>query len=252
MNQIDKYFEDILYPRFESYKVNGDIFEKLSKDIRKRLLSIISRWNDLDYRRTLFVTGVEEAYFYNPPVNIEIRCLVVLAIRNSIIEDLASTDQAAKSFGLEKTLIPDLDIRKFTTDAINFFSKFNFENDDCIPLSPEDDVYGSLETSYPLSWNVIKELGKVYFTNKKYANLIFFTDSFKSLTRNPHKLFNVIETVLAKNATVVTSNFFISRDYVSYRQIFVRPGHSKQDMINNLKNRHGLSKLHLKALNSIS
>ncbi|MGR6129276.1 hypothetical protein [Paenibacillus sp. SER-28] len=306
MEVIDNYLQNVLFPRFEQYEMNKDNIERVGLDIKTRLLSLFNNWNNCDNRRALLVTSVEEAHYYQPPEDIEIRCLVVLTIRNSLIEDLASTNEAAKLMGLQKTIIPERDIRKFTSDAIKYFC--------CIDISTvsksviiDNDVYGKLMSSYPLAWGIIKELGKIVFQNKKYSiiddktnksivknskqksdNLlrndqyfkentvvlsgmdpnidpylsnvlkaisegypIFFTDSFKTITRNPEKLLKIIDYVLANNASIVTCNFYISRDYVSARSELQRPMHSESETIEKLKNKNGLSKTHLKALNYI-
>lgn len=307
MDYIENYFNTILYPRFKEYGLNEETIDKVGIDIRTRLYSLLYNWSNIEIRRTLLVTCIEEAYFYEPPRHIEVRCLVLLAIRNSLLEDLASTNEAAKLLGLRKTVIPEQDIRKFTSDAINYFS-----NIDIIEISKsikkiENDIYGSLIHSYPAAWGILRELGNIVFQNKKYTILtdvrntniqsdvklttvdieeidqhfkkttvvlsgmdpnidpylsdvlkaiskgypFFFTDSFKSLTRNPEKLFRIMELVLTSNASFVSCNFYLSRDYVSYRSVFLRPMHSEKELLEKLKNKNGLTKTHLNALKFI-
>ncbi|MCM3294212.1 hypothetical protein M3661_29435 [Paenibacillus sp. MER 180] len=292
---IETYLTDVLYPKLKQYSITEDVINKVGTDIKSRIHSLLSHWNNTEFKRTLLVTGIEEAFFYQPPTQIEVRCLVVLTIRNSLFEDLSSTNEAAQSLGLDKTIIPEHDVRKFTSDAINYFSGIDLS--ECSgTLESGKDIYGSLKTLYPRAWNVLKELGDIVFRNKKYAvinhsnsrvhnvklksdNLInidqyykkktvilsgmdpnidphllnvlksiqegtpfFFTDSFKSITRNPDKLFKVIENVLARNASIVTCNFYLSQEYVSCRGNLLRPGHSRKDILENLNNRSGLTK----------
>lgn len=305
LGHLECYFSDVLYPRLSSYGLEDDLIMSVCNDIRNRLLSIISRWDNIKFKRTLLVTCVEEASFYQPPVHLEKRCLVVLAIRNSIIEDLSSTDEAARNLGLSKSVISDAEIRKITSEAIQFFDALNINEYANSDTTPENDVYGLLESKYPTAWNVLSHLGEAVFENKKYSILQkndslskskntplnkviefdqsmknstvvlsgmdpnfdphllhvleaiknglpnFFSDSFKSITRNPDKLFNLFENVLMQGASVVTSNFYISCHYVSCRKTFIRPGHTSKDFIENLKNKNGLTKTHLSALRDI-
>lgn len=92
MDYIENYINAILYPRLIQYGLIEEIIHKVGDDIRMRLNSLLYYWNDIDVRRTLLVTCVEEAHFYEPFEQIEIRSLVVLTIRNSLLENLASTE----------------------------------------------------------------------------------------------------------------------------------------------------------------
>src|SRR6185437_7426627 len=49
-----------------------------------------------------------------------------------------------------------------------------------------------------------------------------FSDSFKMITRNPQKLFAVMEFVLANGRAVVTHNYYVRNGYVARRTPLVR------------------------------
>jgi hypothetical protein len=53
----------------------------------------------------------------------------------------------------------------------------------------------------------------------------FFIDSWKFLTRNPHKLFLGLEYVLAGGGKIVTHNAYLENGTVSCRRGFLRPAH---------------------------
>ncbi len=80
---------------------------------------------------------------------------------------------------------------------------------------------------------------------------VFYSDSFKSLTRHTEKLLKVIEYVLRHNGVFITANFYISNEYVSKRKDLLRPMHTNEDFISNLKNLHGLNKPHFNLLKSL-
>lgn len=76
----------------------------------------------------------------------------------------------------------------------------------------------------------------------------FIVDSFKSLSRNPEKLFKVMEFLLSRNIPFVTSNFYIENGHVERRMKPLRAGHTFEDMENNLKQYYMLGPRHKEAL----
>lgn len=75
-----------------------------------------------------------------------------------------------------------------------------------------------------------------------------YTDSFKTISRNPHKLFKVIEYVLAANSRFVTANYYIENGYVEKRENLLKPGHTVKDMIKNASNLKGVGRKHREVL----
>lgn len=65
---------------------------KILGDIKDRLCSLLARWDDEEYRETILFTTKEEALYYKPFAENEIRELVVAGIRNSMLEIAASTN----------------------------------------------------------------------------------------------------------------------------------------------------------------
>jgi hypothetical protein len=72
------------------------------------------------------------------------------------------------------------------------------------------------------------------------------------LTRNIDKLVKVIEYVLRKDCTFMTSNFYISNGYVAKRKDLLRPAHYDDDVEKNLRQFEGLRHTHLKAFKAVS
>lgn len=294
-NLINIYISEKLKSLLKSYNIHSEIIDITLNDIHDRLASIVSRWSDGEFRRTILVTGYEEAFFYEPHTDLDIRALVVIAVRNSIIEDLCSTKEAAQKMGLRKPAFPDDEVRVFTRDAINYFRQFDFSTD-LYGITPgKTDFYGKLQEIYPVAWEALKhlgdwstqhhvytplkqepmELGCLYAANDRGKfieevrsgmdpeidgelirqlqslepkNRVFLSDSFKAITRNPDKLFKVIEYILRTNSMLVTSNFHITNGYVARRNSLLKPGHNKKDMMINFNNFYGLRKSHREAL----
>ena len=78
-----------------------------------------------------------------------------------------------------------------------------------------------------------------------------FSASFKSITRNPRKLFAIIDTVLRHSGTVLTPNYLLSPSYLARRDPLLRPIHNHRDLECELHNATGLSERHKNALASL-
>ena len=76
----------------------------------------------------------------------------------------------------------------------------------------------------------------------------FISDSFKSVSRNIEKLLLIMEYVLRHDIPFVTSNYFITDDYIERRAKIIRAGHDREGIIHNWKNSKGLCENHAYAL----
>jgi len=77
---------------------------------------------------------------------------------------------------------------------------------------------------------------------------LFFSDSFKAVTRNTQKLLRTIEFVLSNGAAFVTHNYYLAQNYASRRQTLLRPCHYVSEATAKLNNQRGLSERHKSAL----
>lgn len=91
---------------FTSYSIPNNVIEIVNKDIETRIYSLLSRWTDIVFRRVLLTTGLEEATFYEPNEDLELKCFVVVVIRNSLFENLVSNRKAALELGRKDLLRP--------------------------------------------------------------------------------------------------------------------------------------------------
>ena len=128
--------------------------ERILNDIKNRMCSLLSRWNQEDFRRTILFVTDEEALFYEPAAPKDVKRFVVAAIRNSMLEVAASVN--CNELKMREPL-SDEKIRIITSSAICYFKECQFET-----LQEEArnlryiDVYGEAIQKYPLAWTVLK------------------------------------------------------------------------------------------------
>ena len=98
----------------------------------------------------MLLLGMEEGSFYEPPAKIEVRCFVVVTIRNSPIETIQS--DTYPEAGLSQ-ILNSKDVREITSEAIRYFSKQNFaELCSQAKLSTKRDLYLELAEKHPVAW----------------------------------------------------------------------------------------------------
>lgn len=148
--EIEKYLDE-LEKRLRRYKFQkpDDAIARVTDNLRENILSLIKIWDQAELRKTVLITGLEEALFYEPPVKVENRSFVVVAIRNSLIEDLASYDTG--SLGMTRRISDD-DIKEITRHAVTYFAKVDFGKlaDEFAQQIQENDYAEALD-KYPVA-----------------------------------------------------------------------------------------------------
>lgn len=218
---------------------------------------------------------------------LEIRALIVLCVRNSLIEDLNF------STGDHYPLLRDRDMPALTGEAASFFHKIDLSRA-ALPLSA--DLFGSLCHRFPNAWECLSTLahtttpeahytlqiktaepirfmsqddplaGPAFVTASGIAGdvdpsleriltqierleqSVLFVPSFARLTRNPEKLLGVLDHVLRHGATFVTFNYVLSDTYVARRNPLNRPPHDAREVSISQFNSTGLSRRHKELL----
>ncbi|HEX5414149.1 MAG TPA: hypothetical protein VFZ25_00685 [Chloroflexota bacterium] len=298
---IEAYLQNHLIPQLSVRGMDDDQIHRVADDVGRRLASVLSRWNDGDFREAILVLGEEEAAFWEPEdVDLAIRSLVVVGVRNSLVEDLSSTTEAARGLGLSRAVLPDGEMPLLTREAIRYFDSVELEKE-CRSIAvppPPQDVYGPLQTKYPLTWRALTELSELPHGEAAYAPLAarapalavgrpvdlhlttlgsprflsgmaaeiepelqrllrlarsgiypgLFSDSFKTITRNPQKLFAVMEFVLAHGQAVITHNYYLRNGYVARRTPLVRPAHTVEEIQAKFQDYSGLLPGHAEAI----
>lgn len=134
------------------------------EDVEKRLVSVLRHWQEPDFTRPLLEIGWEEGCNYDPAeAGTLIKALVVIAVRNSLLEDMGSTRPFHPTFQAKPSpIIRDTDMRAITSEAISFFETADL----CVPLnslkeSSDWDIFGELPQRYPVTWNALREASRL-------------------------------------------------------------------------------------------
>lgn len=144
---IQEYLCDLLDNQLRDIKYR--FREQIVNDIRNRMCSLLSRWDWEDFRRTVLFVTDEEALFYEPIAEDDVRRFVAATIRNSMLEVAASVN--CNQFKMQEPL-SDEKIKSITTAAICYFKQCDFKT-----LQNETgnleyvDVYEEAIRKYPLA-----------------------------------------------------------------------------------------------------
>jgi hypothetical protein len=158
MSAIAGYTQSILVPQLRSLGLNRRQREMVVADVTRRLASLLAHWSDLPFRRTLLLLGSEEASFWEPAgSSLDIRSLVVLAVRNSLITDLNASRAHTRALRSPKPLLPDERMPWITGEAIGYFQRVNLG---AVRVQPGQDLFGSLPGRFPNAWHVLSLLGR--------------------------------------------------------------------------------------------
>ena len=149
---IEQYVQDILTPWLRSKSLPAQAVPLVAADVSDRLHSTLRHWGVADYRAALLMPTREEAIFYEPrTVPLDVRSLVVLCVRDSLVEDWCS-----EGSGRDAPLT-DTDVRELTTIAITYFSGQSIKALARLAL-PDKNVFGDLPAKYPAAWQALSML----------------------------------------------------------------------------------------------
>ena len=172
MNQeiINKYTDEILYNQLLNLNIKEKYAIEITENIKEQIYAIIYHWKDVHFRKALLVIGEEEAKFYEPEADLDVKTFVVVAIRNSLIEIIFS-DECYK-FGIKEAL-PGKCVKLITSSAIEYFSKVEF-NKICEELQGIDinDKYKNIASKYPMAWEALCKLGNCIGKKVIYKNTV--------------------------------------------------------------------------------
>ncbi len=132
---VDSYLDRILLPELALCTLSPAQQKILALDVRDRLNSLLAHWGDVAFRRAVLLIGLEEASFYEPAAaDLEVRALVNVAIRNSLLEDLAASNASMPELTFPRPIITDVGMAVLTETAVEFFQKMGLTN--IAPLAP--------------------------------------------------------------------------------------------------------------------
>jgi hypothetical protein len=138
MDAIDVYLDTILLPQLEDLGVQSfpGASEAVVTDIRCRLQSVLSRWQDKPTRNTLLFLGGEEGAFYEPrSASLEVRAFVVVTVRNSLLEDLGIPGASLVAADVPEAEKPmqGADVRPITEAAIKYWQTIDVQGLQVLP-----------------------------------------------------------------------------------------------------------------------
>src|SRR6266496_591769 len=162
---IDRYVETVLAPHLVGLGVASLpwALNIVVTDVRLRLQSVLVHWQNLPIRKTLLLIGREEGMFYQPQLTpLEIRALVVVAVRNSLLEDLGAAGSSLLPPDTPRAAWPvkDENIRSITQEAIVYWQQVDLEHLSLPALRPELDIFGRLKQNFPHAWHVLSRLAQ--------------------------------------------------------------------------------------------
>lgn len=157
INVVETYLEEVLHNGLEKLGIEEKYIQIIKQDIKPKMYSLLYHWEDVTFRKAVLITGMEEGFFYEPDADIDVKNFVVVAIRNSYLEDIFSVN--CKSLGLDKPL-DEILVRRITGEAIEYFKEIDFvklsENINKLEI---EDFYGDIVKEFPLAWNSLIQLG---------------------------------------------------------------------------------------------
>jgi hypothetical protein len=157
MTVIEEYAQSVLAPQLLTLGLNKHQRAIVLEDVARRLESLLSHWSDLPFRRTVLVLGTEEASFWEPRnASLEIRSLVVVTVRNSLITDLNADRAYTAMLRARKQFLPDEQMPWITGEAINYFQALDFDH---LQVLAQQDIFGSLPCRFPKAWHALSLLG---------------------------------------------------------------------------------------------
>lgn len=152
---VEKYLDEILEIQLKQYGVRYRFIKQIKEDILDRICSLAIRYESDDLYEILRFTVMEEAQFYRPKADLEIRVLTVAAIRNSKLEIAASV--SCVEFKMQEPLSDEY-IKNITQEAIGYFGQFTMKEiaEDCKSKNFTD-VFGHGAEKYPMAAEILKK-----------------------------------------------------------------------------------------------
>ena len=159
---IESYTWNILKKQLQKAKISNTALYNIIDNVKEQLYSILYNFKDEEFRNAILIIGSEEGTFYEPK-NILVANMVVVAIRNSLLEGVSS--KSYKKYG-SNTYLSDLSIKEITKSAVEYFSKIDLlELSNSLILDESKDIYRNISNKYPTAMKALTELSKCSESN---------------------------------------------------------------------------------------
>lgn len=155
--KVTQYLQEVLAPTLDHFRVPAMYASQIIDTVELQMISFLRHWDDLAFRRTLLLLGSEEGPFYEPAGKAEVKCFVVVTLRNSPIETIQSDNYA--STGMQSSLSSQ-DVKTITSGAIRFFNPLDFSSM-CLQAKKCSgcDYYQEIVERHPVAWAALRALG---------------------------------------------------------------------------------------------
>lgn len=157
MTPMSDYLRSILSPFLARRGVSESFIDYTAQVIEQQGTSLLRNWDDLSFRKTMLLLGSEEGPFYEPAGKTDIKCFVVIAIRNSPLETIQSENY--QEAGLTTALSSD-DVKAITGSAIRYFNPLDFSLlAQKAKACDHPDLYRDIAAKYSVAWAALRSLG---------------------------------------------------------------------------------------------
>ena len=157
VEKVTQYLQDGLVPTLDHFRVPAAYTRQIIDTVELQMISFLRHWDDLAFRRTLLLLGSEEGPFYEPAGKVDVKCFVVVTLRNSPIETIQSDNYA--SAGMQSSLSSQ-NVKTITSGAIRFFNPLDFSSM-CLQAKKCSgcDYYQEIVERHPVAWAALRALG---------------------------------------------------------------------------------------------
>lgn len=200
VEEVNAYLREVLLPSLRRFRVSETFSAHIIETVRRQMESFLRHWDDLAFRKALLTIGIEEGTFYEPAAKLDVKCFVVVTLRNSPLETIQS--EAYASTGMEKRISDDA-VRAITGRAIRFFRSLDFDSL-CLQAkkSTGPDFYQEVAAWHPVAWGALRALGTATAKTVDYPEVPFeepfridALDSSYGKTQEPEEAVRFKDTV---------------------------------------------------------
>ncbi len=196
---ITYYLDKVLLPKLKSFGVSNDFCNHTIEAIKRQMLSLIAHWDDVAFRKSILLIGMEEGLFYEPSAKTDIKAFVVVTIRNSPIETMQSNLYAET--GLKEPLTNE-QIKSITSDSIRFFNSLNFSSlsNSLKNTALCQDYYYQILNNHPVTKTALEKLSATSSKLLEYKPVEFINpyelEDLKGYLKDENKEFKTHTVVL--------------------------------------------------------
>jgi hypothetical protein len=244
-----RFVTDVLQRLLELWRVPDELISAPLDDVHARLRALVARWGRPEVLPIL-APYLDLAEWHEPTqVDVKVRALATLAVRNSRLEDLhaiewVNPDRPPVPGGTNAACIRQSDWRVITQAAAFWFRELVWQPGDA-ELSP-DDPFAGFEQSFPTAWKAFEALAALKPGAEWNGELpppavlptlpedeirsetvrsvldesgFLYAPSLTHLSRDPRALFHIVDVVLAHGGTIRTNNIYLSRELIRREQL---------------------------------